>query len=173
MIETETQIKDSAFDGKKRSWSSVKGEDAIRLCRGVRNFKERSKLRETPLLALFSNFSCWRSSRASGLSFVWQIDWCLFSCLHLSFLLHCKLHGGRDLISFAHHWISSDKLTAWTLVGTHQIFVEWIVYLFILVCSAVIAKMHKNMSKEVRSQRPAVSTTSHPTPYLSHQIHGA
>lgn len=34
-IETETQIKGSASDGKRCSWSSVRGVDAIRICRGL------------------------------------------------------------------------------------------------------------------------------------------
>lgn len=47
-IETETQIKDSALDGKKCSWSSMRGVEATRCVKGF----VKSKLRETSLLAL-------------------------------------------------------------------------------------------------------------------------
>lgn len=91
------------------SRSSVKGEEGIKMWKGVCPFKERRRLRETPLILVFLA----GAPQGPRSSFVWWIDHWWFSCACLSLLLH------YEPICFAHHCISSGRLIALILVGAH------------------------------------------------------
>ena len=75
------------------------------------------------------------------------------SPLHPQWQTYC-LHSSRGSLNIC--WMS-----------------EWFIYLSPLVCSAVVTRKLKNMSKEERSQRPATGVIRHPTSHLIHQHHRA